>query len=378
VGLAVCFSGFIPLAAALLRARATRLVDWLLFSIGLIVCVGSKENMLFLGAFFACAIAAAWKRGERKQAVLFGLLDGAMLLLVAAAVYLSAKNTGVDIHSAPTDFATRLTDLSQFFFSAMPLSLLLSGGIGLAYGLVAQRFPRNGTPAPAVVSPWAYALLLLCIFWLVFSQKLFYPGTWPAANRYAFPGVLSLALLLAANLNFFQKLAPAGKFSAGGRFAFACLVSGLIVLHGLTPIRTAVAQQVAATQAFSGRIERIAAAARPNPTIQIVIGSSAALDYETIFSIIRFVRARGVENPTFLDYTPAAAGDIRLKTLEGFLIDFSRLGSYKPVFINDWEYWQGDRPKRLNPLAQFDPNRPCILVNLSGEHPAFSGCPGVP
>jgi hypothetical protein len=370
LGLGLLFLGFFPL----LQAKPSRLLDWLIFSIGMTLCVGSKENMLFLVVFLLYAIVVAFKNREKKRAVLLGLLNAGMILLVLVAVFLSINKTGADIHSIPTDLDTRIKDLIQFLSGTIPISIILSAGVCILCDLVLIKNKPSQSENQRPPAYWYY-FLVINILWLVFSQKLFYPGNWPLANRYAFPGLLFIPILIAGNLRYFQNLAIRTNFSAIAiNFTLSCILTAMILAHGFNSIRDLVQQQVAVTTEFSNYIERITTKANEKPDAEIVIGSSYPLDYETIFSIIRFLRANALENRVFLDYVSIESTNTHLKVLEDYLIAFSKLGSYKEVFINDWEYWQGDHPKRLLPLDQFDPNQPCILLNLSGEHKRFASC----
>lgn len=351
----------------------TRSLDWLLISIGVMICVGSKENFLILAMPLIGMILWMWRQG-RNKIILFSWLNAFFwIFLVTTAIFFATQKSGVDIHNNPVSFWDRLRRIEflaqnltstplLFFFVLMLLIIPL-----FKWGLLI----KNDKPASIILD--SREILRLCLWLggplsLVLSQYMIYSGKWPVGNRYDFPGILFLPLMVVIGTAAVRQWVPPDRFPLLFRTGYSVLTASLVFFLLLQPvgfIQAGIDQQVVTSRNFWGFLESSSEQVKKSPLSPIAFESGRPIDYESIFSIQRFYRYFRVQNPAYLFYDAPVQTDTLLITLDRRLKEISRDGSLDRVLYNDWETYTPEGKSRINPLASFSRNPDCFVIVLS-------------
>lgn len=132
-----------------------------------------------------------------------------------------------------------------------------------------------------------------------------------------------------------------------------------------------ISDKIQQTIAFTNFIKQTSTILNLHPEADVILKSSQPYDYETILSIERFLRARGVKNRIFLDFE---RGSEPVTGLGAMLVDISENGTTKQVWVNDWEYLRGQGDERIQPLRNFNPIGLCFEIYLSGDESDYPTC----
>ncbi len=347
---------------AAIASRHQQGFSWLLFIVGALLAVGSKENfvLLLLPVWIVGALLLYQKRVTAPACVAI-LIVSLFSLFIGVCVLLAAKKQGVDIYENSVGLGDRLALLGTEGLLGVALdsfrwwhAIALSVCIGCV-ALVARHERR--VPKASLVKTGA-VLLGLVLIWV--SQFVFYNGAWPTGGRYDFPGQLVFPLiwttLAVVSIGMLERLPLRRRVLPALKSVALILLLALIVVKGF-PLRDACHNNKVNTRAFWSMFQTVLTKLRENPDQPLVLVCHSPWDYEPIVSAHRFLRAHRIQTPLFLlpnwpEHDPQSVVAVEASLMA------------------EMEHWstEGD-PGALLPLAQLPQNRPCFGLGFSGPVP---------
>jgi hypothetical protein len=271
-------------------------------TIGTVIVIGTKETLLPLAflALFYVALAVI----DRRLTVLSGLLAGVIVLLFSSiigwVVLRQLAGTGADIYGNAVSPAARLkaTLTSMRSFGAGFICIAM-----LAIAVVARLVWRDRRLLSKVEI--AGVLGTLC-FMLVFfiSQEIAYGGALPTGTRYDFPAMLVpifFVYFIGCAVN--RRLKEAGRETSADVRALFFAVTMVILFLSAGGISGAarsfdeVETNIVKTKEFSIELAAIVSRARTEPAAPIILEAYGAGAYEPVYSLQRYLRSEGLENP---------------------------------------------------------------------------------
>lgn len=304
--------------AYLLRRNIKSTLMYVLLILGVMICVGTKEN--FLPLIIAPILILPYKRRELRIAEKATLWIGILFTLwVFGNVVYRVSKVGTDMYMKDATAGSRAHLLFDFFELPSVLFWLVVVAIGVAAWIIAKPtrpFGRKPTflEAGLVVNGLALAIYL--------SQYVFYNGDWPnyETTRYLLPGLLvrdfAIMLLVVAFADIFRTRAiavssrlPPFKDSITADLLLKTVIVCFLAVTAASRFsanRKEAWQMVSDSNKFMGIIHDAIHALSHDPNAALVIAaSSPGEDYEPITSISRFFWAFGGKNPVLLQLDPA-------------------------------------------------------------------------
>lgn len=276
---------------------------WLIV-IGVIVCMGSKENFFFLLLPLLYLLLSRWKQITVKQRVLLGV-GIASGILVALPMYLATKNTGVTFYHESLSLIQRVqlaviqTPKILYWYRVLPI-FAISALINSYYFWKLKKAER--TKMLTNLLPQVLTLVFLGV--VVATQVFFYGELWPENNRYDFPGVLAIQLF-----GLFSILALPARFRKIGVILLTIYLTFFTLNKGYYPIREAARQNVIRTQAFQKELDIFKRKIEENSGKPILFESNSPLYYEQIASTRRYLLFYGAPQTMYFRYTGGSEQD---------------------------------------------------------------------
>jgi hypothetical protein len=271
-------------------------------TIGTLTAMGTKETLLplaFLTVFLVILAVV-----DRRLSMLSGLLSGAIVLLFSSAiawvVLRQLAGVGSDYYGNSISPAARikatLTSVRPFGagFIAVAMAIIVVVA-GLMLGL--RKWVSN-IEAVAVLGTLC---LLLGLF---VSQELAYGGSLPSGTRYDFPAMLipiCFIYFIACVVNLRVREAGKERSADGLALGFAVTI-GIVFLStggigGLVRSIDEVETNIVKTREFSAELAAVVSRARTNPAAPIILEAYGPGAYEPVYSLQRYMRSAGLENP---------------------------------------------------------------------------------
>lgn len=288
---------------------------WLWFPVtvvafGVIIAAGSKENFAIL------ALVPLWlifSPRVRLSPVLRGMLGVALAYVawIVIEVVLGLIHAGHDVYANPVSVTSRFGLLSSLFARRDVLVWLAGSTILLLLTLTWERW--HGTAKQALHEMRFYIIVVLSLLALFASQYIFYMGNWPESSvpRYWFPGVFAKHLAIFVFFVVVAKIVAAVPRRPKHAIWIIYLLSALYfakpAIKDFEANRMAAKEVVAKTVAFKVSLDKTIEYLRAHPTAALIVNSNSILDYESLYSIERFIRAEGLANPIALNLSDYSA-----------------------------------------------------------------------
>lgn len=277
---------------------------WAGLTLAALVAIGAKENFVILAPLAVLVAAYEWWRGRLTASAVV-----ACIVVTVAAVWVAfvvgagiTANGGRDVYQRPVGLAgfarggegTSRRALRKIAGYGLPL-FVAAGGLGFA----AWR-SRTAQPRQAVVYAIGAILALTAL-----SQFFFYRGEVFKKCRYDLPFVPLVVILFIGGLVLLSRWRSGSPSQR--RMRRRLLVPGTLAIAacvlGGDHARAVTREYAARTQAFSTRLEALAAACRADPERPVVfrIGTDPAATYEATLSVPTYLRSFGASNALFLD-----------------------------------------------------------------------------
>lgn len=371
VGIAVSVLGVLLIERALSNrgksdatiSRPRNILAWMLIVTGAVIAIGCKENFLIMVPAVIAYTGTLWYRGNANLFMWAGtiLVTGFGLLIALTVVGSLATDGGVDIYanqrSVRTLISATLRCLTAHFGAIMVLTI-----VGL--GVFARRIQGDERLQRLLPQTKATTLALVALLVLFVSQFAFYDDFNFFDRRYAFPAALApllmLPLLVQLRLRYRKVRGDDRQRIRSTEFRWRLGTVFLVCAMGLSMQRQT-AQHVYESTAFTSELMKIADACQSEPNKSVIFVSHDPWDYESLYSVARFLRFYNVSNPIFLQlegYEREIHLDDLNRMLTKKLQDASALGN-----------------ETFRPIADLQLGEESLGVGFS-DHPAAVVCVG--
>lgn len=299
LGMALYVWGYSRIIRALPRARQLSSFSIAAWTVGALICAGTKENftLLLIPTVILGILVYLSKKRSPAFWTAFAISSG-WTLFVGVAFLTAALKAGSDIYGVSMDASSRLSvfilSLKHTQSKLVLLTTLLTAGFAAIQWRCAGRNKRIFRSTLTLLG-----CLLACQF-IFTSQFIFYNADWPNHSRYDFPGVIVIPLFYMALLLFVRALLQEYKVDTviirglqyGVLTGFVCI----IVMRGFVPIMVKVKENVNVTKAYTTQIEIMVSVLKQHPERSVVVISGNPWDYEPVHAYSKFLRAYGVTN----------------------------------------------------------------------------------
>lgn len=310
IGLALYSLAYVELWGA---SRIKSNAWWLLLTIGAIVCMGSKENLLLLLPVTFLLCLRAYKRDTlTKFAAITSGINLSFGVFVAAVVAGSIRKSGADVYLNPVSPRARISALCNAIGTSETLTVFVPFFNSIAFMLMTIILVKYKSFQSRDYDPIGHAKKLVFVqSWLAIlflSQLIFYNGRWPTGMRYDFPGMVAVNL---ANLILvYSVVSILGNIYLRARWKpiAPLLVTSLLCciyffgygLGEVKDIKAVAGKNSLKTNEFSAVFHKILNTVKPEPTVPVVLESNSIWDLEPIFSVRTYFKANGITNPTVI------------------------------------------------------------------------------
>ncbi len=270
------------------HAGDVRWGPWAIFTIGGLLMIGAKENMLIL--FFYLLLAIWWAPAWKKKLILatsflVQLLFG--IWIVLGLFWALRYNGGRDIYGEQRAVSTLISKIG-YLLGAKNL-LWFSGIVGLwVYYGVKNNFRLKNADRQLFI-------LVGPLLVGYFSQVIFY-GELPKKNRYDFPGELFKYFAIFCTLLVGWQFLPAKVVGKIHRYLpVSILLLAVLTIHRQLP---ASIKNVQMTRSFARQLQQLVAVARTHPEQAIIFFTERLeWDLEPVVSVARYLQFYQVTNP---------------------------------------------------------------------------------
>ena len=309
----------------------------ILMSLGAIVAMGSKENMLILEVPLALALLVGIaKRGLGTFGIFFLLVCITVGLYIVSSIAWYMHKTNIqDIYGNNLNakvFTGYLMQKAYFL-------IIISGSVLICLKFIKKAWLEQNHISSLIDSIRIFMMWLIVIMLIVISQQIFYTGRLPTHMRYDFPGMLAIPAIIVLVVLLSRRILdfwlPGRKF--GGLINVAVGVA-LLVYASLVKweLPAAVAANVQRTRAFDEALTKTITEVSRRTDWPIVVRSYNPWDYEVVQALGILFVARSINNRRFLVHSideEGARTAFESDVLDRMLLDQSRDGQAERGYL---------------------------------------------
>jgi len=360
LGLASYCLGYYAIMIRQVHHRLIYYFSWIMFMIGLVVCVGVKENFLFL-LIPTLYVAGKFVREKRILESILATLASGYTTWIAWGMILGLRHTRVDVYGGRIDVVGRIItlvgDIKGNTYIGMFLIITVLLGVVIYY-----LWRRFGTISRILLMKQYWIYLVGCLL-LLLSQVIFYDSKLPAGNRYDYPFILVFdfsilfVYLYAKQFLYILKLKQIARILS---LALLVFFTYFIVRSGYIKVRSGAQRNVEKTNIFDVQIKKVIAKTLANPESQLLFVVSNPKYYEQVASVHRYLYYLNIKSPMYLWYREEEIDQKLNKSLSALLTRVTEDGS------------TGDK-WGFNPRSKYDKNQNCFSL-IFGESSGPSEC----
>jgi len=309
LGLSFYVIGFYKIFAK----KSNTFTYWLFLFLGGLIATGSKENMIVLSIPSLVIVINRIMYKKLDSKIIFPIIHIMFSAIIFTGICIAVYKTGHDIYMNTVN-SSKISELLLVGFVKTIRSLKIGWIIflGLSFYL-AQRFQlfnRTGN-----ISLYKYKNILYLSLFLVFVyfiHYVFYSGNWPANGRYDFPGILSKYTFWLVCFYVFAGILKQAYGKVVYFFANLVLLTtllGYVVYLGFGYLFNAIGLNVNRTIIFTDNLRALLIVSERHSQYPIIIRSENAMDYELVFSLIRYLNYLGIKNSVMLDFEGKNVGN---------------------------------------------------------------------
>lgn len=286
---------------------------WSLHILACLVCIGSKENFLFMLPLTLVGASYAMYKLKRVlwPAIAEIVIVTAFSAFIATALYLGLTAHGSDVYSNPVDFNYRIniavSGLRHFNWIPLAFSILM-----LSHSLFFYWFGNMGRKGFLIAPLINFVIFESLLFLLWMFQYIFYNGNLPWNIRYQFPiywfEIISIAIAVYYFLvlsktydNRLLKVLHNFKFQSAFSVTFLILLlySGEEKYDFIEFYESAVMNKEITTK-FSARLTYAVETLIHDPGKPVLFEINHISDFEPVISVFTYFNAYRVKNPRYL------------------------------------------------------------------------------
>ncbi|MBP9699688.1 hypothetical protein KBD71_00220 [Candidatus Woesebacteria bacterium] len=328
------------------RSQQTSAWSWLLLSIGSIIAILTKENMLII-VLPTIGITLLNRSKVYSKGLLFLPVISSFLASFFVIRYLVRLSSvvGVDVYGNSLG-VSRVSLLLDVFLDKTVLGLLLGSAILLWFSI--------SVPSPS----WRRDFSHLCWAWitavsLLISQSFFYNGQWPTNIRYDFPGMFYKLIIVVSVIFLLKRVVIDRLDNQSARIVTLVLTCflflGVIRRSQIWVLRSRVQAYHQLTRSFASGLQAIKAT---SPSMDIILESTSINDLEIIHAIQVSLRQKYLANAIYL----------RLHHQ-----NTNEEGALGGQLYTSLLQTQNDGTDVFMPLAKREAVKPCISIFLGQE-----------
>ena len=348
---------------------------WFILAFGAILCMGSKENFLFLLPVTAILVYHSWKYDQLNKVSIFtnSIIFIFGLFVTIAVIVLLKRNNGVDIYNNSVDPMSRFKILLSGLYSLshwkIQLPLFLSLLLLLSAILVHKFYGNKISRITLTQLKRLFFVELVCVF-VWYSQFFFYNGRWPNGSHYDFPGVLAQDLayvfLFFSPLFILKNLSFDLDVRRVLKVAHSVLIISLsifIMRYGINNFKSIYDKSIAhrnETQQYANVIAEVMTGAKKNPIAPIILVCTSVYNYEQLLLMGKILVSYNIHNPIVLvlkglsELTCRNAVELNLLKILRDLSKGKELNSYTSL-----------KPRFYPVQALSQLGRPCVSILLT-------------
>lgn len=320
------------------KEKSSSILSWLIFLLGGLIAIGSKENMVILAlpSFYLLVNRIIGQKLNWK--LIIPILHIIFAIFVSLSIYLAISKVGHDVYANEITtggkLALLLPGIKKMVKDLKIIEIVIVAIVLLVFRVISMK----KISIIEFISQKRIAFLLLIFFCITYlTQYIFYSGVWPTNMRYDLPGILAKQLFWITGLYIFSSL-KTDKLSLNIIFFGFILIS--MINTGYYRLIKVSKNNASATSSFTENLSIISGTAKTHPDYPLVLKSEKLWDYEPVYSIERFIRFMGVTNPIYLNYSDKNIANRQglEKQLSEELIQLSKngnpgFGSFNPKTI---------------------------------------------
>ncbi|MBT0571901.1 hypothetical protein KIK84_16420 [Curvibacter sp. CHRR-16] len=274
-------------------------------ALGLVLVIGSKENLLIFMVIPVLILGAVWFAHTRVAVWPIFFLPLALGVWIVWTLFHRLSVSGTDIYANSVSVSDRLSN----FLVAVKIPFLWAW---IASWLFVFIFRRSQALAQgsSFLGTWRTAIYCnVGLFVIFLFQITAYGGSWPLStiDRYLFPGVLCVQLgaLLLLQQVIRQPLISNERTILRKAAISLCLITFISVstVGSKFPLLSNVKESVKlvhSTRELQQKYESLVSDLKNDPARMLVVDSHDVWDSEPIESLVRFLRSDGVRNKVVL------------------------------------------------------------------------------
>ncbi|MBW0434156.1 hypothetical protein HGB47_11065 [Leptospira yasudae] len=296
---------------------------YVLISIGVLICSGSKEN--FLPLFLIPLAQLVFEKRTRKSWSRLSVLILPIFLSVFTilSLYLFFKKSSVDIYGN----STRLSDRFSILFGKLENGFVINLLILLLFLLLLYFFEYRKTKKNPVTS---VAILPILFLGMLLLNIVFYNGVWPTNSRYDFPGMIFyqgaffvlIFLLLRRLFGLYEAESRDGNFYLN--VVLILFLSSVTSVKGITDLQRDARANMKRTKAFTSFLNDLIADKSDRVLIFYV---HQAFDFEPVDAMTRFLNYYGDANDRMIQVAEIKAESDFKNGLLNYMRTISKEGS---------------------------------------------------
>lgn len=326
---------------------------WMI-SLGYLIAVGSKENLLILFPILLLWVLIKFLQKKlNKTEVVAVILMTIYTLFIVGGILVATAKAGTDVYGTQISYRYRITrfvwDIPKIIQDRHILPALLI----LVIGIFTKKFRHVGV-----------GIIILAV---AATQYIFYINQLPSNMRYDFPALLLFPILDLVAILLLLAIFAKHKYAKSLKILMYVGLSTLCIFYifhrGYTLIHNQAIKNSKLSSEFDSKINKAVYAIRENPDATIVFVSSHSHDFEPIVSVQRYLDSKKISNILMLQYIIPFED---LKELKADPLAEMLQNAMKGIANEDRLF------KRFTTYKE--PKTPCYSITFSGT-PASEDCP---
>lgn len=343
---------------------------WLI-TVGYLISVGSKENLIVLLPVLLCWTTYRYlttKITKSDFAVTFILTI--YTIFIAASIFIATAKTGTDFYGSRISYRYIFTrffwDLPKIVITQHMIPSLVAICIGIY--TTTRLWTRIGWKKVLENSVAKQLFAMLVVLAVAGSQYIFYTNKLPSNMRYDFPALLLFPVLdlmaFSLLMDIFKKRKYIRILTVAGYTAIALICGLYIFNHGYSAIQLQAKKNAVLSQNFDTQLNLATEKLKDNPDVLVMFVTNRYLSFELVISASRYLNSRSINNKYVLYYTPEenVTNPLGLE-LQDRLINVMDIGGDSEEIF-----------KRFSKFKGF--NEPCLSL-IFGDADPLPQCPAI-
>lgn len=264
---------------------------YLYLLVSLIICIGSKENFVFL--IFPSLYLIYLNINKNVTRAVLSVLASVLCFAMIGIITFIAINKGSDVYGTPVSLLTRILSLFTIFKFKTSILFVLATVLYVLKITKSQLLGISKINIKDVRDLLFFQSLGIILFLI---QVLFY-GESIGSNRYSFPAIFFSYLM---SLNWILFLAKNINIKHRAQLVLKIIFAIFLISSFSKNIRKSYANWKK-TKIFQNTLTQIINKTENQSMLPIVFNVSGPIDYEPVFSTARYLKFLDIQNPYMIN-----------------------------------------------------------------------------